>query len=245
MKLSRFSILCCITLIPLLGCKDVDLQQVASAIEQYQQLEQGQGVLDRQTVVAGLKQALEVGTNNSVTKTSKTGGFSNDPVIKILVPEQMSKLAKNMRRYGFGEHVDRFEAQMNRSAELASVEAKSLFIDSISNMSIGDAWAILKGPENAATQYFRQNTESKLRQRFKPVISNSMAKVGFYSDYRKLLETYQSLPLVEKPNLDIEHYILQKTLDGLFFKVEEEEIKIRRNPAARVTELLQKVFSNQ
>lgn len=235
----------CLTLIPLLGCKDVDLQQVASALEQYQQLEQGEAGLNRQTVVAGLKQALEVGTDNSVAKTSKSGGFSNDPVIKILVPEKMSKLAKNMRRYGFGKHVDRFESQMNRSAEVASAEAKSLFVDSISSMSIGDAWSILKGPDNAATQYFRQNTESKLRQRFKPIISNSMGKVGFYSDYQKLLETYQSLPLVEKPNLDIEHYILQKTLDGLFLKVAEEEMKIRRDPAARVTELLQRVFSNQ
>ncbi len=226
------------TLIFATGCKNVDLNQVASAIEQYQP------GLDRETVTAGLKQALEVGTKNSVAKTSRRGGFGDDPAIKILVPTEMAKLAKNMRRYGFGQYVDRFESQLNRTAEYASAEAKAIFIESITQMSVGDAWSILNGQDDAATQYFRKNTKSRLKTRFKPKISQSMAKVGFYSDYRKLLDKYNALPLADKPNLDIEDYIMQKTLDGLFIKVAEEETKIRHNPAARVTELLRKVFAN-
>lgn len=242
MKFPKISILFSLLLLSVIGCKNVDVQQVASALEQYQQATNNNG-LSRETLVAGLKEALEVGTGNSVAKTSVNGGFSNDAMIKILVPEPMAKLASNMRKYGFGSYVDRFELQMNRSAEMASAEAKHLFIDSISQMSIQDAWSILNGPDNAATQYFRQTTEVKLKSRFKPVIAESMSKVGFYSDYRKLLSTYQSLPISDKPNLDIENYILQRTLDGLFIKVAEEEAKIRNNPAARVTELLRRVFS--
>ncbi len=225
-------------LIFLCGCKEADLQQVARAIEGYQP------GLDQATVVAGLKQALEIGTGNSVQKTGKPGGFSDNPALKILVPEKFSKLAKTMRKYGMASYVDRFELQMNRSAEAASIEAKAVFINSIKQMTLDDAWGILKGPDDAATQYFRRTTSSELRQKFKPIITSSMNKVGFYSDYKKLLTTYQSLPLSDKPNLNIEDYVMDKTLTGLFSLVAEEEAKIRHDPAARVTDLLRRVFGS-
>ncbi|TQV88101.1 DUF4197 domain-containing protein [Aliikangiella coralliicola] len=221
----------------LTGCKNVDLQQVADTLQQYQT------PLDEKTVVAGLKQALEVGTNNSVSKTSQIGGFSNNPLIRIAVPKELDKTASTLRKFGLGRYVDKFELQMNRSAESASKEAKQVFLESIAQMTLTDAWNILRGPNDAATQYFRRTTEARLSTKFKPIISSSMNKVGFYQDYKSLLNAYDALPLTTKPDLNIENYILQSSLDGLFKLVAQEEGKIRQDPAARVTELLQRVFA--
>jgi len=221
-----------------LGCKSADLQQVTDALGQYQ------APLDQKTLVAGLKQALEVGTQNSVKQTSAEGGFSLNPRLKILTPAALSKPVKTLRTLGLGSLVDRFETQMNRAAEKASAEATGVFVDSIRQMSFSDAWGILKGPDDAATQFFRRTSEGRLRQKFQPVINQSMQKIGFYGDYQKMLNAYQSLPLSDKPDLNIENYIMQRTLDGLFVMVADEEAKIRHDPAARVTELLRRVFGN-
>lgn len=220
----------------IVSCKTVDLKQINNAISQIQQ------PLDKKTVVAGLKQALEVGTNNSTAKTSQKGDFDKNPLIRITTPEDLQNVAGALDKIGLGRYVDDFEVQMNRAAESASTSAKTVFIDSISRMSINDAWGILNGPDDAATQYFRKDTEQQLRNKFKPIITKSMSKVGVYDDYRRLLDTYNQIPFTRKPDLDIEKYVTQKTLDGIFLLVAAEEAKIRRNPAARVTELLKKVF---
>ncbi|MBD3652890.1 DUF4197 domain-containing protein [Kangiella sp.] len=225
--------------ISLSSCKTTDVQRVLDTLGGANQ------PLSEQTVVAGLKQALEVGTENAVFKTNKTGGFSNNPLIKIMVPEQFSDVASKVRQIGLGSYVDKFELQMNRAAEQASGEAKQVFLSAISGMTVQDAWGILRGSDNAATQYFRNKTERQLEQKFAPIISNNMQKVGFYSDYRRLLTTYDNIPFTEKPNLDIEEYVMSETMDGLFLLVAEEEAKIRRDPLARTTELLQKVFAQQ
>lgn len=225
--------------ISLSSCKTTDVQRVLDTLGGANQ------PLSEQTVVAGLKQALEVGTENAVFKTNKTGGFSNNPLIKIMVPEQFSDVASKVRQIGLGSYVDKFELQMNRAAEQASGEAKQVFLSAISGMTVQDAWGILRGGDNAATQYFRNKTERQLEQKFAPIISNNMQKVGFYSDYRRLLTTYDNIPFTEKPNLDIEEYVMSETMDGLFLLVAEEEAKIRRDPLARTTELLQKVFAQQ
>jgi len=133
---------------------------------------------------------------------------------------------------------------MNRAAESASKEAKQIFISSISQMSFTDAWQILRGSDDAATQYFKRTTSLQLRSKFRPIIQKSMQKVGFYQDYRTLLKTYDAIPFTKKPDLNIETYILQKSLDGLFTLVAQEEKKIRHDPVARVTDLLERVFSN-
>ncbi len=237
-KLIKVSILL-MTLVVISSCKTTDVQRVLDTLGGANQ------PLSEQTVVAGLKQALEVGTENAVFKTNKTGGFSNNPLIKIMVPEQFSDVASKVRQIGLGSYVDKFELQMNRAAEQASGEAKQVFFSAISGMTVQDAWGILRGGDNAATQYFRNKTERQLEQRFAPIISNNMQKVGFYSDYRRLLTTYDNIPFTEKPNLDIEEYVMTETMDGLFLLVAEEEAKIRRDPLARTTELLQKVFAQQ
>ncbi|MCW8857276.1 MAG: DUF4197 domain-containing protein [Kangiella sp.] len=221
------------------SCKTTDVQRVLDTLGGANQ------PLSEQTVVAGLKQALEVGTENAVFKTNKTGGFSNNSLIKIMVPEQFSDVATKVRQIGLGSYVDKFELQMNRAAEQASGEAKQVFFSAISGMTVQDAWGILRGGDNAATQYFKSKTERQLEQKFAPIINNNMQKVGFYSDYRRLLNTYDNIPFTDKPNLNIEDYVMTETMDGLFTLVAEEEAKIRRDPLARTTELLRKVFAQQ
>lgn len=220
----------------LISCKSTDLRQIADSLQQVQQ------PLDSKTVVAGLKQALEIGTSNSVAKTSKIGGFSDNPLIHIAIPQQLNKVESTLRKIGLNQYVDRFELQMNRAAESASIEAKQIFISSISQMSFTDAWQILRGPDDAATQYFKRTTNAQLSSKFRPIIKQSMRKVGFYKDYERLLKTYDSIPFTTKPNLNIESFILQKSLDGLFTLVAQEEKKIRHDPVARVTDLLRRVF---
>jgi hypothetical protein len=228
-----------LTLVAFLGsCKNLDMKQVAQAIQDYQQ------PLDEATVVNGLKQALEVGTRNSVSETSKVGGFYNNPLIHIALPPELTKVSKTLRKFKLGSYVDNFERQMNRAAEVASVEAKDIFLESIMEMSLADGWSILRGSDDAATQYFRRTTESKLTTKFRPAITNSMKSVGFYNDYRALLKTYEKLPFTKKPDLNIENYILKQSLDGLFLLVAAEEKKIRTDPSARVTDLLKSVFTN-
>lgn len=235
----KFSIVLAIPLIlTLISCQSSDLRQIADSLQQEQQ------PLDNKTVVEGLKQALEIGTSNSVAKTGKIGGFSDNPLIHIAIPQPLNKVESTLRKIGLDQYVDRFELQMNRAAESASKEAKQIFISSISQMSFTDAWQILRGPDDAATQYFKQTTDVQLRSKFRPIIQQSMNKIGFYEDYKALLKTYDSIPFTKKPDLNIETYILQESLNGLFLLIAQEEKKIRKDPVARVTDLLRRVFGS-
>lgn len=238
MKIVKIAITTVLAALLLISCKTTDINRVLEGLGGNQQL-------SNETVVAGLKQALEVGTKNSVNSTNKPGGFSNNPLIKIAVPDELDNVAGALRKVGLGSYVNNFERQMNRAAEKASGEAKDVFIGAISSMSISDAWGILRGGDNAATNYFREKTQASLERRFQPIITSNMEKVGFYNDYKQLLGAYQKLPFTEKPNMNIEDYVMDETLDGLFTLVAQEEKKIRDNPVARTTELLQKVFSQQ
>lgn len=238
MKLLKVVFTALVVLVFASSCKTTDLNRVLDTIG-------GNQALSKETVVAGLKQALEVGTKNSVNNTNRPGGFSRNPLIKIAVPEQLDDVATTLRKVGLGSYVDNFEGQMNRAAEKASGEAKEVFIGAISSMSIADAWGILRGGDNAATNYFRNKTQTNLERRFQPIITSNMEKVGFYNDYKQLLGAYEKLPFSDKPNMNIEDYVMRETLDGLFTLVAQEEKKIRDNPVARTTELLQKVFSQQ
>ena len=238
MKIVKIAITTVLAALLLTSCKTTDINRVLEGLGGNQQL-------SNETVVAGLKQALEVGTKNSVNSTNKPGGFSNNPLIKIAVPDELDNVAGALRKVGLGSYVNNFERQMNRAAEKASGEAKDVFIGAISSMSISDAWGILRGGDNAATNYFREKTQASLERRFQPIITNNMEKVGFYNDYKQLLGAYQKLPFTEMPNMNIEDYVMDETLDGLFTLVAQEEKKIRDNPVARTTELLQKVFSQQ
>ncbi len=222
----------------LTSCKTTDVARVLDALNQQQGLSQ-------QTVAAGLKEALQVGTEKTVFSTNRNGGFSNNPIIKILVPEKLNKVASAVRKIGLGSYVDNFEIQMNRAAESAAGEAKVVFFDAISRMSWQDAWGILRGGDNAATNYFKKHTTAALTSRFQPIIQSNMQKVGFYKDYNKLIDTYNAIPFTKKQDLSIETYVTDQALAGLFTLVAEQEAKIRKDPLARTSELLQKVFAAQ
>jgi hypothetical protein len=193
-------------------------------------------------LVLGLKEALDVGTKRAVELVSQVDGYFANEVIKILVPEDMQKIADTLATVGFQKQVDEFILSMNRAAEKAAPVATSIFVDSIKGMTFGDAKGILTGGDTAATEYFKENTSETIYEAFKPVITTSMEEVGVTKTFKTLTDKYSSLPFVEKKSIDLDHYVTTKSLDGLFFMLGEEEKKIRTDPAARVTDILKQVF---
>ena len=201
-----------------------------------------QAGLDEPTVAAGLKEALRVGTERAVGATSKLDGFLANELIRIALPEELEPVARALRGIGLGSQVDALEVGMNRAAERAAGEAKAVFWGAISQMTLADAFGILRGGETAATDYFRDRTSEALRARFSPIVSSKMREVGLYNSYDELLSRYMALPLVPKPELDLESYVTEKALSGLFTVVAQEETRIREDPVARTSELLRRVF---
>jgi hypothetical protein len=198
---------------------------------------------DEATTIAGLKEALSIGTGNAVVSTSKLDGYFANQAIKILLPEKIQTVADVLRKVGYQKQVDDFVLSMNRAAENAAPKARQFFVDAIKEMSFQDAMKILKGNETAATEYFKSKTFDKIYAAFKPPVAASMDKVGVTKSYKDMMGTYtKSVPFVKTESLDLDHYVTTKSLDGLFYMVGEEEKKIRTNPAARVTDLLKKVF---
>jgi hypothetical protein len=201
--------------------------------------------LDEETIISGLKEALEVGTGNAVNDVSKINGYYKNEFIKILMPEKIKKVADIMVQFGFEKEVNTFVKSMNRAAEKAAPEAVSIFVDSIKAMTFTDAKQILDGGDTAATDYFQRKTTQRLFGAFKPIISSAMNDVGVTKNYKKMMKQYETLPLMERVTVDLDKYVTDKALAGLFYMVGEEEKKIRKDPAARVTELLQKVFGGK
>jgi len=191
---------------------------------------------------SGLKEALKVGTENAVNFTGKTDGYFLNQAIKILMPEKLRTFEKGLRAVGYGPQVDEFVLSMNRAAEKSAPFAKQIFWDAIGEMTFEDARKILSGNETAATEYFRGKTTDKLTAVFKPIVDKSMNEVGVTHQYNELVGYYEKIPFVKKETFDLDHYVVTKALDGLFYMVGEEEKKIRKNPAARTTELLKEVF---
>ena len=187
-----------------------------------------------------MKEALKVGTENTVNLTGKTDGYFLNQAIKILMPEKLQSLEKGLRMVGYGPQVDEFVLSMNRAAEQAAPYAKQIFWDAIGEMTFEDAQKILSGNDTAATQYFKGKTTGKLTAAFQPVVEKSMNEVGVTRQYNELIGRYQAIPFVKSETFDINHYVVTKALDGLFHVLGEEERKIRTNPAARVTDLLKR-----
>ena len=194
------------------------------------------------TIIAGLKEALSIGTQNAVKNISKTDGYFRNEGIKILMPEKIKIVADVLKKVGFQSQVDDFLLSMNRAAEKAAPKAASFFVDAVKEMSFKDARNILNGEDTAATDYFKEKTSDKIYNAFKPIVSSSMDTVGVTRSYKEMMSEYESLPFIEKKSLDLDHYVTTKALDGLFFMVGQEEKKIRTDPAARITELLKEVF---
>lgn len=203
------------------------------------------GELSNSRIIAGLKQALEIGTANAIRNVSRLNGYYKNPNIRIPLPENIQKVEKILRTVGFGSKVDAFELSMNRAAERAAPEARSLFIDAIKQMTISDARKILKGRDNEVTLYFEDKTRDRLHELFKPITHAAMSEVGVTRSYQKLDAKVQAIPYIRRISFDLDDYVTNKALDGLFFMVAEQERKIRQDPAARVTDLLKEVFGGK
>jgi RNA binding exosome subunit len=203
---------------------------------------EGSGELDTNTIAAGLKEALSVGTRNSVTKVSQVDGYFGNQLIRIAAPEKIKKIEKVMRKAGLGKYVDKFILSMNRAAEKAAPQALEFFVAAVKEMTIPDAVAILRGNDMAATDYLKSKTFDRIYGAFKPVVTATMNDVGVTRSFKEMMDKARTVPLLKNEVVDLDHYVTSKTLDGLFTMVGQEEQKIRKDPAARVTELLKKVF---
>ncbi len=193
-------------------------------------------------ISSGLKEALRVGTENTVKSTGKPDGYFGNPAIKILLPQKLRTMEKALRLMGKGPQVDEFVLSMNRAAEQAAPLAKPIFLHALEQMTIQDARTILNGGDTAATDYFKAKTSQELTDAFTPVVEKSMENVGVMRKYHDLTGGASALPFGNPGALDLNRYVVSKALDGLFYVLGQEETKIRKNPAAQVTPLLRQVF---
>src|SRR5271169_861857 len=202
----------------------------------------GQSSLSDSKIASGLKDALRVGTENSVKLTGRPDGFFANQAIKILMPKSFQPVEKGLRAVGEGPKVDAFILSMNRAAEAAAPSAKKIFGDAILSMSFDDARKILSGGNTAATDYFRSKTSEPLTTAFRPVVEKTMAENKVTEKYEALMGRAQSIPFMKSEKMDINQFVVGKALDGLFYMLGQEERKIRTSPAARTTSLLKQVF---
>ncbi len=193
-------------------------------------------------IASGLKEALHIGTANAVSLTGRPDGYFRNEAIKILMPEKLRTLEEGLRAVGYGPQVDEFVLSMNRAAERAAPAAKQIFWDTIGQMTFEDARQILGGGDTAATEYFKRKTTDRLVEAFTPIVRQATDEVGVTRRYKELVGRFQAIPFVKTESLDVDHYVVTKALDGLFYMLAQEEKKIRTDPAARVTDLLKQVF---
>ncbi len=201
----------------------------------------GLGFTDAQAT-SGLKDALTRGIGNAVASTGKVGGYENNPLIKIVMPEKLQLVAKGLRTVGMGADVDKFEHSMNAAAEQAAPAAKQIFLTALQSMTFDDARKIVTSGNTAGTKFFKRTTSTQVANAFRPIIQKAMAANGVTQKYDALIKSAPKLPFVSTPTMNIDDYVLAKAVDGLFTMMGEEEKKIRTNPAAQVTPLLKTVF---
>lgn len=193
-------------------------------------------------VIRGLKAALEKGITEASKQASQTNGYYGNSLIKIPFPPDAEKVETRLRQMGLGGEVDTFITSLNRAAEQASKEAVDVFVGAIRQMTIEDAWGILRGEQDAATLYLKRTTTPELERRFQPIVSNALNTVNATKYYGDLVNTYNKIPLVTRVDPDLEGYATQKAIDGLFVLVAQEEAKIREDPVARTSDILKRVF---
>lgn len=198
--------------------------------------------LSTEEVVQGLKEALSVGAEKSATQLSNVDGFFKNAAIKILLPAEVQKVQDAVTKIpGGSKLIDDAILSMNRAAEDAAKSAAPIFINAIKNMSFADAWSILKGGDSAATKYLKQQTTKPLTEAFRPVIDKSLAKVNATQHWNTVFSTYNKFSF-KKVNPDLASYVTDKALEGIFYQLAQEELKIRKDPVAQTTNILKKVF---
>jgi hypothetical protein len=220
-------------------------QQIGDVLKGLQKGIGGTSAASNTEIVNGLKEALQIGTENAVQTVSKLDGYYKNPKIRIPLPDSVQKTEKILRVAGYGSKVDEFELSMNRAAEKAAPQAKGLFMDAIKQMTFTDAKKILNGRENEATLYFKDKTSPRLREVSKPIVHQAMGEVGVTKSYQDLEQSARSVPFAGTFAFDLDQYVTDRALDGLFLMVAEEEKRIREDPMARTTDLLKKVFGSR
>lgn len=229
----------CILSLSFLSSCDIQSQQALGNILKQVPVN---GTPTESEISAGLKQALEIGTSQGADLLSAKDGFLGNLAVKILFPPEAQKVEQALRSVGLGSLADNVILSLNRAAEDAAKEAKPIFVNAIKEMTISDALDILFGSKDAATNYFKRVTSAQLMQKFEPVISGSLQKVGATRYWKEAATAYNQIPLVKPVNTNLSNYVTQKAVDGMFYQVAREELKIRDNISARTTGLLQKVF---
>ncbi len=200
--------------------------------------------LSNDQIIGGLREALSIGTNNSTSSAGKINGFLSNPLIKIPFPKEAQVMESQLRALGLNKQCDNFVRQLNRAAENAASKAAPIFLSAITSMTINDGLGILKGGDNAATKYLQGATTAQLKAQFAPIVKNALNQVHITKYWKPLTTKYNKIPLVNKVNPDLELYVTDKALEGLFKLVSAEENKIRKDPMARVSDLLKKVFGS-
>ncbi|MBI4931488.1 MAG: DUF4197 domain-containing protein [Bacteroidetes bacterium] len=211
-------------------------------IDKYTKKKKKNKALSNDEVIRGLKEALNVGTNNSTASTSKMDGFYKNPLVFIPFPPEAEKVRNTVVNLGMQKQVDEFVMTLNRAAEEASKEAAPVFMDAIKAMTIQDGFGILKGADNAATKYLQDKTTPELTTKFSPIIKRAIDKVEVTKYWNPLITTYNKIPGVEKQNPNLEQYVTLRAMEGLFKLIAGEEKKIRTDPIARINDILKKVF---
>ncbi len=201
--------------------------------------------LSQQDASSGLKDALKQGTQVAVQQLGKPGGFSANPEVKIGLPGKLGKAASTMKMMGMGSEIEQLENSMNLAAEAAVPQAQVLLIEAVQKMTVEDAKSILTGPDDAATQYLNKTSREQLRAQFLPIVKQATDKVGLAQQYNSLAGQAANFGVVDAKNANIENYVTEQTLDGLFVIIAEQEADIRKNPADAATSLAKKVFSLQ
>jgi hypothetical protein len=200
--------------------------------------------LSEKDAADGIREALINGTGESVKLVSVIDGYWGNPEIKIPFPSEAKEMESKLRAIGMGKKVDEFNESMNRAAEKAAVEAKQIFITAIKSLTVKDAIGIVRGQDNAATIYLKNTTSPQLIEKFQPIIKTSLDNVNATKYWGDLITMYNKIPLVRKMNPNLTEYVTQKAIDGLFVMIAKEELKIRKDPVARTSELLRKVFGS-
>ena len=204
------------------------------------------GTYTESEAVEGIKQALSQGTGIAISNLNKQDGFFGNQAYKLFLPPDASKIEYTLRDLGLGSVVDRAILQINRAAESAVGEAKPIFVDAITQMTIADAINIVKGPRDVATQYFKDKTTDKLITAFSPIIKQALDRTNATRYYGDAINAYNKLPTTfNKINPDLPSYVTQKAVSALFDQIAQEEANIRANPKARTTEILKKVFGGR
>jgi hypothetical protein len=231
--------ICFLIIVSLFGMQHIDAQFLKDAKKLLGSKTKG---LTEKDAADGIKEALVNGTGESVKLVSVLDGYWANPEIKIPFPSEAKEMESKLRAIGMSKKVDEFNESMNRAAEKAATEAKPIFIAAIKGMTVKDAINIVRGSDNAATMYLKNTTSPELIEKFQPVIKTSLDNVNATRYWSDLISIYNKIPLVKKMNPNLTEYVTQKAIDGLFIMIAKEELKIRKDPVARTSELLKKVF---